>query len=259
MMGEIAVCAVFRNEGPFIQEWLDWHRHLGVTQFFLYDNDSVDGGGRDLGPDVTLRQTHGLRTQLGAYRECLDTVPDSVEWVAFLDLDEFLYHPDGVPLVEVLPHAQARHEGQGVTRVWVPWRLFGWTPHRRHPPGGVIPNYLWRVPDESPLHAYASSGKSLVRVSGRTCHQILNPHHFVTSGLTWTDSGLLVNHYWTRSLEDIDRKLARPRADNAGQRKRYEFHVVAPDQTTVYDPRLRDQAVRAGLYPVKEVSHALWS
>lgn len=254
-MGEIAVCAVFRNEGPFLREWLDWYRHLGVARFFLYDNDSTDGGGVALGPDVVVRPAHGIRTQLWAYRDCLDTLPSGVEWVAFLDLDEFLYHPDGTRLTDLLPAPDARYREQPVTRVWVPWRMFGWTPHRTHPPGGVIANYLWRVPDESRLHYYSSSGKSIVRVSGRLPLDLLNPHHMATSGLTWSDSGLLVNHYWARSLEDVERKLARPRADNAGQRKRYEFAQVAPDQTTVYDTRLRDQARRAGI--ITEASHAV--
>ena len=252
----VTACAVFRNEGPFLQEWVAWHRHMGVTRFVLYDNESVDGGGAlPLGPDVIVRPASGLRTQLGVYRDCLDTVEAGVEWVVFLDLDEFLYDPAGRTLAEVLPPREARHDGQPVTRVWVPWRMFGWTPHSRHPAGGVLRNYLWRVPDDSPLHAYATGGKSLVRVGART-RAFLNPHHMETSGLTWTDSGLLVNHYWARGVDDIDRKVARPRADNAGRRKRGEFDRIAPDQTTVYDPRLRDLAQRAGLYD-KEMRDAV--
>ena len=32
-----------KNEGPFILEWLAWHRAVGVTDFVIYTNDCTDG------------------------------------------------------------------------------------------------------------------------------------------------------------------------------------------------------------------------
>jgi hypothetical protein len=32
-----------KNEGPFILEWLAWHRAIGVQDFLIYTNDCTDG------------------------------------------------------------------------------------------------------------------------------------------------------------------------------------------------------------------------
>ena len=43
-MLKIAVCAIFKDEAPYLLEWLAFHKMIGVDLFFLYDNDSSDGG-----------------------------------------------------------------------------------------------------------------------------------------------------------------------------------------------------------------------
>jgi len=40
----VTACAVIRNERRYVEEWLAYHRLLGVTKFLLFDNDSSDGG-----------------------------------------------------------------------------------------------------------------------------------------------------------------------------------------------------------------------
>lgn len=39
----LGIGAIFRNEAPYITEWVAHHRVLGVDQFFIADNDSIDG------------------------------------------------------------------------------------------------------------------------------------------------------------------------------------------------------------------------
>lgn len=39
---EIAIVAIAKNEGPYIREWIEYHRLLGVTKFYFYDNESED-------------------------------------------------------------------------------------------------------------------------------------------------------------------------------------------------------------------------
>src|SRR3954467_5375423 len=45
MMDKIAVCAIFKDEAPYLLEWLAFHKLVGVDLFVLYDNGSSDGGG----------------------------------------------------------------------------------------------------------------------------------------------------------------------------------------------------------------------
>ncbi len=38
---ELAICATFREEAPFLDEWISFHIGIGVTHFFLYNNFST--------------------------------------------------------------------------------------------------------------------------------------------------------------------------------------------------------------------------
>ncbi len=39
----ISIGAIFKNEHPFILEWLAYHISLGVHDFYIADNISTDG------------------------------------------------------------------------------------------------------------------------------------------------------------------------------------------------------------------------
>ena len=40
-MHYFSLCAIAKNEDHYIEEWLCFHRAVGVQHFFIYDNDSV--------------------------------------------------------------------------------------------------------------------------------------------------------------------------------------------------------------------------
>ena len=39
---QISLCLIFKNEAPFLKEWLDYHLTVGVDHFYLYNNNSDD-------------------------------------------------------------------------------------------------------------------------------------------------------------------------------------------------------------------------
>jgi hypothetical protein len=41
--GRTAIVTTMKNEGPFILEWLAYHRAIGVEDFLIYTNDCSDG------------------------------------------------------------------------------------------------------------------------------------------------------------------------------------------------------------------------
>lgn len=42
MSNYLSICAVIKNEGPYLEEWIEFHRIQGVEHFYLYDNGSAD-------------------------------------------------------------------------------------------------------------------------------------------------------------------------------------------------------------------------
>ena len=66
---------------------------------------------------------------------------DDARWIAFIDLDEFLFSPTGTPLPEVLPDYERLRRPSCVSRA-----EFGPSGHRTRPAGLVIENYVHRRP-----------------------------------------------------------------------------------------------------------------
>jgi hypothetical protein len=145
-----------------------------------------------------------------------------------------MFHPDGSTLLDAVTcHAP-------FDAIWAPWRMFGWGPHLTKPRGSVVESYTLRAADGHPHHAYEHGGKTIVRPS--RVEAFSNPHHYAVRGgpsATDYDSGLLVNHYFTRSREEAKVKCGKVRADTGGLRDwQTDFEDVAVEYASVFDDRL---------------------
>ena len=253
-MTYLSICAIFRDESAYLAEWLEFHRLCGVEHFFLYDNESADDSLTILQPwidagHVTYTPMPGEKAQYRAYEHCLATFGTRSRWIAFIDIDEFLYATDHGAIGEVLARFEAA-PGVGVN-----WVMFGTSGHAA-PPGGLVtaayqlrgPTGLWVAEQnllkpgavsrtEADFYGICQHIKSIVdpsRVEG-----VWTPHSFHykggakavtsdgrpiagTSCDAFTDrfvgSPLTLNHYWTKSRSEFAAKLGRARADNG---KRY--------------------------------------
>ena len=38
----ISVACIIKNEGPYLKEWIEYHKLIGVEHFYVYDNESSD-------------------------------------------------------------------------------------------------------------------------------------------------------------------------------------------------------------------------
>ena len=94
----LAICAIFKNEAAYLDEWLRFYDLVGVEHFYLYNNDSTDGHLAVLqrwiaAGKVTLHDIPGRAVQRLAVHHCLQTYRDQCAWLAHVDLDEFLFSP----------------------------------------------------------------------------------------------------------------------------------------------------------------------
>ena len=39
----ISLCIMFKDEAPYLREWIEYHLMVGVDHFYMYDNNSSDG------------------------------------------------------------------------------------------------------------------------------------------------------------------------------------------------------------------------
>jgi hypothetical protein len=253
----LSICAIYRDEAPYLREWIEFHRLVGVEHFFLYDNGSADDHRAALAPYldrglVTLHDWPRVPGQLHAYRHCLESHEANSRWIAFLDLDEFLFSPTGRLLTSVLPDYE-RWPG-----IVVNWATYGSSGHRTRPAGLVIESYRHRAGGE---HRIARYVKSIVDPG--FAESTVSPHWFeyregfaVDENFERWDgavnkvadrvsfSRLRVNHYWTKSDEEFRRKQARPDASYNLPREPRDVQAIERICNEVLDESLARYAPR---------------
>ena len=94
----ITAVTCVKNEGPFLLEWIAYHRAIGVTDFLFYSNDCDDG--TDLLLDALAAKgivqhlpnpAQGRNYQMEALRHAAkQPVVAQADWVWVADVDEFL-------------------------------------------------------------------------------------------------------------------------------------------------------------------------
>ena len=191
----VAIAAIFRNEGPYILEWLAHHRLLGVTQFFIADHQPEGQAGDD-GSTALLAALDraGLAThlpfspaadspaQMLAYDTLMQRFRDRADWVLFSDADEFLRPTGGFstlqPWLATVPPA--------VGALGLNWANYG-ADGRIEPGAGLVQErFTRRGSDADPRNC---TFKSLVR----TCDWagvLGHPHRFVLrEGQRFVSSG----------------------------------------------------------------------
>jgi hypothetical protein len=223
----LAVCAIFKDEAPYLAEWVTFHQMMGVREFYLYDNGSTDDWRRELLPELrsgTVQVTDWAApsgdAQLSAYRDCLDHRRGRARWMAFIDIDEFLFSPTGKTLPAVLSSYE-RHPA-----VIVRWHVYGPSGLKEPPQGLVTETFRLRAPDDHLLSAY---GKPVVDPR-RTISHVTTPHLFmhydarkpwrfdhpvdeagrIFSGPSITPTEVLrINHYYVKSESEALAKWRR--------------------------------------------------
>ena len=209
MAGYLAACAIFKDEGPYLAEWLEFHLLVGFEHLFLYDNRSEDDFAQVLARyvaegAVTLTDWPEFRAA-----DRVRPLPPQSGWQLALD---GLHRPRRV---RVLAASCGRCRDPRPVRAPSGHRgAVGAVRHRpghvSRPPGLAIESYVQRFVGRRHLRQF----KSVVDLSAVT--RAYGPHSFAFRDPSWPSpvprfapwSELRVNHYLTRSEEEYRGKLA---------------------------------------------------
>jgi hypothetical protein len=264
----LSICGIYRDEAPYLTEWIEFHRLVGVERFFLYDNESIDDHLEVLAPyledgTVVVHEWpsttgegrggdfhHDLRS---AFNHCLVEHRQDSRWIAFLDLDEFLFSPTGRPVAELLP-AYERWPAVGVN-----WANFGASGHKTRPSGLLVENYTRRA--DGPVNRYVKN-----IVDPRRIERALGAHQVICSdGMTVDENEvpivgavtksvsferLRLNHYFTKSEDEFEAR-SEPRRKTKISRLRKarglqkELDAVEDKTIQSYLPALREAVAAA--------------
>ncbi|MBI4005955.1 MAG: glycosyltransferase family 92 protein [Gammaproteobacteria bacterium] len=209
----------FKNENPYLREWLEYHLLVGIDHFYLYDQDGSDVAKSILGPyeDSGLITRHQWTKYDGtkydgptrfyqtnknhlAFTHCAQHYGNQACWMMKIDVDEFLYPCGGdhslVPRLKSLD----RNEIKGIR---IPRFNFGNNGHLTRPDKLVMESYTRREATASNYKEMANSkflsNNKFCNSAHRWHYKLFRPGRFIRAEDV---NGLRINHYYTKSLEE---------------------------------------------------------
>ena len=250
----LSICAVFKNESPYLKEWIDYHLEIGVEHFYLYDNESSDDFVDVLTEYyrqglITLKKIKGESCKKDAYENFLTNHEYETFWCAFIDLDEFITTRE-VPLQHFLL------EAEGYPSIGINWLMFGCSNHKNKPEGGLIENYTQcNDPYDFSFSNVSCHIKSIANPR-KLIKKYISPHFFIADmnkswpsppvtvdedfqfidgkarkidGERYNQAGssvpkfkkIFIRHFWSKSFEEFKERRLLSKRDDTGQ-SRYE-------------------------------------
>lgn len=258
--GEVALCAMFRDDGPFLKEWIEFHRLVGISHFYLYNNCSADNYWEILKPYVEkgiveifdvpfdtsgindIAKTHNF-VQVCCYNHAIQQARSHNKWLAIVDTDEFICPVS----TSSLPKLLRDYEYAGGLVVY--WQMYGTSWIWDLAPGELLIekllykfpvnhriNALWKTIAQ-PLFATCSSPHTCAYPNGVFA---VAPDHSKFSHTPGWDAPpvdkIRINHYTYRTLSFYyNTKKKRMLAWGNNPSPELE-HAIQVEANSVYDP-----------------------
>ncbi len=255
------IAAIIRNECPYITEWIAHHRLMGFHHFFIADNESDDGTWEllqaleSLGYLKCFRFPNppGQAPQLPAYVELMRRFGSEVDWMAFIDADEFVWPTNGERMaVPSLAGLGIRPE---IGAIVLNWALYGSSGHKNHAAGLVTERFERRAPLRFKVnHHY----KTVLRTAAWT-GAFSNPHEppledrwwvvhvngapvihhpkygkGVSNQVIW--DVMRLNHYAVRSRQEFDERKGPKGSSSSLTRVKGDKYFAHHDRNEAVDP-----------------------
>lgn len=245
----LSVVCIAKNEAPYIKEWIEYHKIVGVERFYFYDNESADNTREVLDPyikdgTVIYNYVEGSCLQNLVYGDAVVKYKKQTRWLAIIDLDEYIVPTEKDSIPDFLK------DYENYPAVGINWVMFDSNGYKTKPVsgGGCVTANFTRVMknynDKTNCHI-----KSIVNPAQVV--SIYNPHYaeyynnqyavnenfeVIYGALTEVHSAqkIRINHYYSKSEEEYIKKTVRGNADNRCKRKRLEEYLNFPEYTYDY-------------------------
>ena len=128
---KIALTAIIKNEGRYLNEWIDYHLLAGIEHFYLYNNGSTDNTTEVLRPYIErgiadVIDFPGQVRQLPAYHASIRSHKNECKYMAVIDGDEFIRPIEsGRSIYDIVESIISSANDKKVVGIQIPWRTFG--------------------------------------------------------------------------------------------------------------------------------------
>lgn len=220
---EITICAIARNEGPYLLEWVAYHLGIGVSSVRVYSNEPTDNQEQLLSALSAVDSrvswekwpsVSGVSPQISAYNDALAFV--TTPWVSFIDIDEFIvpFNSDSLPdWLDTVP--------EDITSVHLNWRGFGSSGLEGPGYGLVTDAFTKASPRQWGNNHHFKSIARTANVTDVAIHNITTtgtralsdflPFETINNGLSdrICHDGIQINHYQAKTYPEFFARMKR--------------------------------------------------
>jgi len=266
---QLGICAIICNREEWIEEWISFHHLAGFTKFYIGLHKCSDKTEQKL---VELSQKYKIKIfhvndrvggspQTFFYNFIQNKVAYEVDWMAFIDGDEYLFSPEQKPLQSMLDQFLEKN----VYALAIYWACFGSSNHVVEPSGLIIENYRYRAPDDFSVNKHIKSvvyqriqgtirfnNPHLVSANFQVFDEKLRPIYTPISPYDPSFSSLRINHYLCQSREYFEKiKKFSGNADNDSSTEvKKEEWWIGHDRNDLFD-----HSVESFVRPIKNLIH----
>ena len=246
MRYNIIICAILKDETPYLVEWVEHHLQIGIEHFVLYDNNSIIPAKQTLETYIRKGVVEVIdcditnTPQIKAYMHCLYNMHNHTRWIAFIDLDEFIILKKHEDISRFLEYYQ------NYAGVCLNWVIYTANNHITMPMGPVMQNYTELLPYDFPANKHVKSivqPRYVALIDSPHFARYIHGHRAVNEKYTFVPGPFSehsteiaqINHYQTKSFEEWLDKVKRGIADTNFSRKVDDFWHFNPQMLHLKD------------------------
>jgi hypothetical protein len=257
-----------RREGPYLLDWIAYHRSIGFGHVFLYTNDNDDGSDELLGRLARAGVVTWLRNEIApgglpqfrAYAHALSILPEILDyrWTLIADLDE--YFAFDTELFASVADYLMWHDVRHADAVALPWLLhvagrddawhdapcperFPWREEtvNHHIKTIFRTNLYW---SSNPHHPDSSLGMATCfRAQDGQPHVALAPERNPALAENPRATHAWIAHYIFKSAQELLMKHARGKGDSAAEARQVSLaRYATPFMSLLNNVRLVQDA-----------------
>lgn len=234
-----AICACIKNEHEYLKEWIEYHLTLGFDHIYLYEdfnsishNDIVKQycNVTLLPISIVINNNCIDSRQMDSVNYSLEKFKDLYDWIAFIDVDEFIRLESGITLHQLL-NEYCEYDG-----IYLSWKMFGASNHIKKPNGGIQENYT--IPELSinfcDFFGHKYLHKSIANLNKNPKFENI---HSVMGGINMDGESFgkigiyhtaWIDHYFTKSWEEWCNRILKRGDICKGVRRLSLFFSVNP-------------------------------
>ena len=222
---KVVVCTLVKQENLYIKEFVDYYKELGIKKIILYDNNEIKGEILEdilyediINGFVEVINYRGLyKPQKKAYNDCYINYQNDFDWIAFFDVDEFLYLENYTNINKFLSLSKF----ENCSSILINWKYYGDNNFIYYEPKPIQKRFSkpFTFPNKLINNVFYAASKSIIKTKLNISWAHF-PHYLNNSNICRPDGNIVkkplspphysiayIKHYATKSTEEYLIKL----------------------------------------------------